>query len=429
MKPLERNHLFAGEVLTSTDFKTDESYFMSQLRLHNRYLHSYGVANGLDVFCDENGRSLIISPGMAIDQLGREIVLPTERLFEFTAGKPSSWYLTIEYWEEPSEFRYGQPGGFSRIEEIPRLLLQQQPPSSLQLLLAEVQVRENQQIQSISYANRRHAGLNLGFMKFVGAPLTDNESALIEGIPAMPNNGIAIKSRFSQFIGSVQVGGHLGIGCSHREADVEVISNRDQLLAIYTDDSSPALVVGRNRVVGVGTQKVQDRAEPVVPIGRVDRLKVWDGDIRFDEGNDPAQRQIFFADKGTIEADSIDHAILFRRTENVLEFRESGTICLSSGADFDEGRATMTIVPDGNVGIGTTDPDQKLSVNGTIYARAGGFKFPDGSVQISAAVAFPVGTILNWWIPTPPQGGDPSLPDGFVVCRGQVVQARPAHFI
>lgn len=39
---------------------------------------------------------------------------------------------------------------------------------------------------------------------------------------------------------------------------------------------------------------------------------------------------------------------------------------------------------DGNVGIGTTSPSQKLEVAGTVYSTTGGFKFPDGSVQTTA---------------------------------------------
>jgi hypothetical protein len=40
---------------------------------------------------------------------------------------------------------------------------------------------------------------------------------------------------------------------------------------------------------------------------------------------------------------------------------------------------------DGNVGIGTKIPNAKLEVNGMIHSSSGGYQFPDGSVQTSAA--------------------------------------------
>lgn len=45
----------------------------------------------------------------------------------------------------------------------------------------------------------------------------------------------------------------------------------------------------------------------------------------------------------------------------------------------------MRITEAGNVGIGTTAPDQMLTVAGSIHSTTGGFVFPDGSVMSSAA--------------------------------------------
>jgi hypothetical protein len=43
------------------------------------------------------------------------------------------------------------------------------------------------------------------------------------------------------------------------------------------------------------------------------------------------------------------------------------------------------IVENGNVGIGTTTPGEKLTVEGTVESTNGGFRFPDGTVQTTAS--------------------------------------------
>ena len=60
----------------------------------------------------------------------------------------------------------------------------------------------------------------------------------------------------------------------------------------------------------------------------------------------------------------------------------------------------------GNVGIGTTSPAEMLEVAGAIHSTSTGFKFPDGTVQSSAAIGAAVGTggrnplqiaLLRWY--------------------------------
>ena len=48
-------------------------------------------------------------------------------------------------------------------------------------------------------------------------------------------------------------------------------------------------------------------------------------------------------------------------------------------------RDVLNIMADGNVGIGTTTPSEILEVAGTVHSTAGGFKFPDGTVQATAS--------------------------------------------
>ena len=47
----------------------------------------------------------------------------------------------------------------------------------------------------------------------------------------------------------------------------------------------------------------------------------------------------------------------------------------------------MTLDASGNLGIGTSSPGQKLTVTGVVESTTGGFKFPDGTTQTTAATA------------------------------------------
>ncbi len=59
-----------------------------------------------------------------------------------------------------------------------------------------------------------------------------------------------------------------------------------------------------------------------------------------------------------------------------------------------DGVPAMAITDNGNVGVGTLNPTAKLSVAGTIESTSGGFKFPNGTIQLTAATSSGGGT--NW---------------------------------
>ena len=60
------------------------------------------------------------------------------------------------------------------------------------------------------------------------------------------------------------------------------------------------------------------------------------------------------------------------------------------------------VAPDGRIGMGTTTPTERVSVEGIVESRLGGFRFPDGSLQATAQLVGPAG-------PAGPNGpkGDP----------------------
>lgn len=74
--------------------------------------------------------------------------------------------------------------------------------------------------------------------------------------------------------------------------------------------------------------------------------------------------ELLFLDNGQIRCLDDNHRILFRRSQNVMEFREFGNIMFSPGAETGAQTAKMYMSSNGNMGIGTTSPRGKLDIWG-----------------------------------------------------------------
>jgi hypothetical protein len=71
--PIQRPEFFEGQVLAAADLGAVVGYGRNQLARHERYLHEWGIAFGLDLNWANN--QLTIGAGVAIDGTGREIVV------------------------------------------------------------------------------------------------------------------------------------------------------------------------------------------------------------------------------------------------------------------------------------------------------------------------------------------------------------------
>ena len=79
--PVQRLRYFDGEYLRSYDFTDEQSYHIELRRLMNLKLHLHGIIEGLEITLDADSVSggpsfYSIAEGMAIDQTGREIIVP-----------------------------------------------------------------------------------------------------------------------------------------------------------------------------------------------------------------------------------------------------------------------------------------------------------------------------------------------------------------
>lgn len=142
--PFERNRYFYGKLLTVRDFMAEQTYAADKRRLTNRLLFGSGVVAGLQVVAVDD-KTISVETGVAIDQLGREIVVPSPLTLKlsnidgFTHDDyAKNVYLCIAYDEkgkEPVHTAVGATGRdeevteYNRILESYRLFLSDQPPA------------------------------------------------------------------------------------------------------------------------------------------------------------------------------------------------------------------------------------------------------------------------------------------------------------
>lgn len=169
----ERLNYFNGQRLEATDYRIEQAYHMAVRRELNRSLYTSGIAKGLEV-TKKSAHTVLISPGLALDYWGREIILAEELeltvggMISTTPGEVFGNYLVIEYGEERSSpmheqcpSKSGENAGLNwsgptRIIAKPLIYVQDSWPSetSGKLVLAQIELKQGCEVVKV-YAGMR----------------------------------------------------------------------------------------------------------------------------------------------------------------------------------------------------------------------------------------------------------------------------------
>lgn len=129
--PLTRVRFFTGQLLTATDLQQEQDYHLARYRRHNRFLHGWGIASGLDVSLDASNGAVTVEPGLAIDCAGNEIVLAecTRLSLVGLAGKQ---FVVIRFLEQAAapSLAAGEATEFTRIQEGASLAIVEGHPAA-----------------------------------------------------------------------------------------------------------------------------------------------------------------------------------------------------------------------------------------------------------------------------------------------------------
>ena len=76
---VKRVHYFDHQFLRASDFTDEQEYHVGTRRDHSRLLHTWGIAEGLEVEMIAGATAVTVTEGTAYDSSGREIVLAGNR--------------------------------------------------------------------------------------------------------------------------------------------------------------------------------------------------------------------------------------------------------------------------------------------------------------------------------------------------------------
>lgn len=406
MTQIRRPHYFKGQFLKKDDFIAEQEYHMQMRRLHNSSLHTWGIVDGLDVTADDTG--IKISPGSAIDSQGREIWLPLSHDKTAPLDTPlaipqstanGGYFVVLTYKEDYDPLsRYpaasetdSDDSKFIRKYETGEPSLIAATPATANetglLKLALVNITAGKVTGQLDLSVRRNAvsfrgsGGNLE----IRPVMRDGSVVVVGDLIINSKNKILLKDgdrnhgvRYSweEFAGKhldgpVMYGyGGGALGIKHYNPSREEIAlswDGSGKVAIGTTDFRGKLVVKGGRLEQVpGKFSTRSGAENA---GRV--FAGADGDLTSVNANDLVE---MFDERREVESVAADRKSLTVKGSSFRVYPEGTPLYVMRPdlttpifrADDYKGDPKVLITSDGNVGIGTADPQVRLHL-----------KFPD----------------------------------------------------
>jgi hypothetical protein len=174
---VQRVRYFNGEFLDERDFNGEQAYHIRMRYLHNRWLHTFGIAHGLEVTQGPGALQVTVKPGLALvkvienrieqfqgEEVAKEVMRISPNVLTLSGAGVGDILVVISY-EEVAENNQTAENTQTRWTERPSLRPQlasatPAPDNESVLILARVTLNAARDgIASVSTADRRNAGL------------------------------------------------------------------------------------------------------------------------------------------------------------------------------------------------------------------------------------------------------------------------------
>ncbi len=354
---INRLNYFKGEFLEEKDFTDEQKYHIGMLRLHNKNLHTWGIADGLDVTFVVGEKKVTIHEGMAIDADGKQIVLNEAKDIDFSASTAKNPIcITIAYNDDTLADSRTDTGitGFARRVEDPDIQYPDEPTdASRKLILAEVTLNNDKTIGNVDKSKKTSAGVVAGDLEVnsIAFTLAGTDKSLWPKIKTNTgkleidsHNGILINSSENDFSGSLKATAFIGngsaiTGLSHNNLINILPANTTSNDTSVTKHVSDMLTKGWQDHVNITSGNPHGTtAAQVGALTSVKGVSSPGGNIDLNQGNSI-----------TITSDNVNKKITLGETHSASTNNPHGT----TAAQIDTVGGTNKIVDQINAGSGT----------------------------------------------------------------------------
>jgi hypothetical protein len=404
----KRMRFFDGQFLQENDFNDEQAYHLDRQRRHNRLLHVSGVAEGLTVAAP-GPNQVTVRPGTAIDSDGRQLVLAATATVDLPGDRFNNKQgvdLYASYAESEQDRQTGEGSAdFTRWLERPQLVAV--PPGDAYagltppVLLAKLALDGAGRV-TVDEAARSYSGVRLpgpaadpptlrstagGQVHLAGSLTVDGNELQFttvstirgagrlhitgeERLYLLNKSGVIVGKNWGGTGGLIVQGDLQAGGSASVKGDLQAGGSASVKGDLQADGSASVqgnLFVKGN--VGVGTTAPPARLSVVAPgateiagTAHSAALRTSAGALGAAAGNETALSSTGL----TVDKNHVSLGVRAIRTAKGTDWRSAA---IGLGMDVDNtvrAGAALFLHANGNVGIGTTTPERKLTVDGEL---------------------------------------------------------------